>query len=199
VSSSSTALSATVSAGQSANYALQLTPGLDYSGTISLTCTGAPLGATCQAPSSVVINTGAPASFTVTVLTSGGALVAPKITARSSPHTPASPGAFTVALSTLLFLLILRLNREWGASTPAIGPHTSRWKIVYATAALLIFIPLLFVSDGCGGASTNTPAAQKTSIVTPRGTSTLVITPTATNASGKALQLPLIQLTLVVN
>ena len=43
------------------------------------------------------------------------------------------------------------------------------------------------------------PAAQKSSIVTPSGTSTLVITPTATNASGKALQLPLIQLTLVVN
>jgi hypothetical protein len=65
--------------------------------------------------------------------------------------------------------------------------------------ALLIFVPLLIAADGCGGASTNTPAAQKSSIVTPSGTSTLVITPTATNASGKALQMPLIQLTLVVN
>jgi hypothetical protein len=65
-------------------------------------------------------------------------------------------------------------------------------------AALLIFIPLLFVSDGCGGAATSTPA-QKTSIVTPHGISTLIVTPTATNASGKALQIPLIQVTFVVN
>jgi hypothetical protein len=66
-------------------------------------------------------------------------------------------------------------------------------------AALLIFIPLIFAADGCGGGSITTPAAQKTSVVTPSGTSTLVITPTATNTSGKALQMPLIQLTLVVN
>jgi hypothetical protein len=44
----------------------------------------------------------------------------------------------------------------------------------------------------------NTPA-QKTSNVTPHGISTLIITPTATKASGKALQIPLIRLTLVVN
>ena len=43
--------------------------------------------------------------------------------------------------------------------------------------ALLIFIPLLFVSGGCGGAATSTPA-QKTFIVTPHGISTLIITPT---------------------
>ena len=60
ITSASTALSATVSAGQSATYALQLTPGLDYNGTISFTCTGAPLGATCQAPATVVLNVGAP-------------------------------------------------------------------------------------------------------------------------------------------
>ncbi|HEV7511826.1 MAG TPA: hypothetical protein VGO27_09005 [Candidatus Acidoferrum sp.] len=54
-------------------------------------------------------------------------------------------------------------------------------------AALLIFIPLLFVSGGCGGAATSTPA-QKTFIVTPHGISTLIITPTVTNASGKALE-----------
>lgn len=44
-----------------------------------------------------------------------------------------------------------------------------------------------------------TPAAQKSSIVTPSGTSTLVHTPTAGNAAGKPLQMPPIQVTLVVN
>jgi hypothetical protein len=65
--------------------------------------------------------------------------------------------------------------------------------------ALLIFVPLILAADGCGGGLTIAPTAQKTSVVTPSGTSTLVITPIATNASGKPLQMPLIQLTLVVN
>jgi hypothetical protein len=115
------------------------------------------------------------------------------------PHTPTSPGALAVALGTLLFVLVLRLYRECGASIPALGSHASLWKMVYAMVALLIFVPLILAADGCGGGSTIAPTAQKTSVVTPSGTSTLVITPTATNASGKALQMPLIQLTLVVN
>jgi hypothetical protein len=98
--------------------------------------------------------------------------------------------------------LVLRFYREWSGLLPAVGPqaapHASPRKIVYAMVALAILVPFLFSADGCGGAA-STPAAQKSSIVTPSGTSTLVITPTATNASGKALQLPLIQLTLVVN
>jgi len=199
LSSPSTAFSAAVSAGQSATYALQLTPGLDYNGTISLTCTGAPLGAACQAPASVILNVGAPAAFTVTVITSGNVIAAPKITSRRSPHTPASPGALIVALGTLLFILVLRLYREWNAWTCDTAPHASPRKIAYAMVALLVLVPVLFTADGCAGGSTTTPAAQKTSVVTPSGTSTLVITPTATNASGKALQMPPIQLTLVVN
>jgi hypothetical protein len=199
ISSPSTALSAAVSAGQSASYALQLTPGLDYNGTISFTCTGAPLGATCQAPASVVLNIGAPAAFTVTVLTSGNAMAAPKITSRRSPPTPVLPSAFAAALNVLFFIFVLRFYREWGGSTYANGLNVSRWKIAYAVGALMLFIPLIFAANGCGGAAANAPAAQKSSIVTPSGTSTLVITPTTTNASGKALQLPLIQLTLTVN
>jgi len=203
VSSPSTALSATVSAGQSANYALQLTPGLDYNGTISFTCTDAPCAATCQAPASVVLNVGVPTAFTVTVLTSGNAILTPKITSHRSPRTPTLPAAFFVAISTLLFIL-LRFYREGEGSTPAISfhgvvCHASPWKIIYSMAALLVLVPILFAAEGCGGAPITTPAAQKSSIVTPSGTSTLVLTPTATNASGKALQMPTSQLTLVVN
>ena len=77
--------------------------------------------------------------------------------------------------------------------------HASPLKIAYVMVAMLILIPLLFTADGRGGGSTTSPAAQKTSIVTPSGTSTLVITPTTTNAAGKPLQVSPIQLTLVVN
>jgi len=130
------------------------------------------------------------------VYTSGGALVAPKITSRRSPPTPPLPGAFTLALGFPCFILVLRFYLE--SSGFAVDPYSSRWKFIYAMVALAIFVPFLFVANGCGGATTM-PAAQKSSIVTPSGTSTLVITPTATNASSKALQLPLIQLTLTVN
>ena len=106
---------------------------------------------------------------------------------------------FAAALKVLFFILVLRFYREWGESTYANGLNASRWKIAYSVAVLMLFIPLIFAANGCGGAAANAPAAQKSSIVTPSGTSTLVIAPTATNASGKALQLQLIQLTLVVN
>jgi hypothetical protein len=135
----------------------------------------------------VVLNIGAPAAFTVAVLTSGNAMAAPNITSRRSSPAPVLPGAFAAALNVLFFILVLRFYREWGGLPRANGSNASRWKIAYAVAALLIFIPLIFAANGCGGAATNAPAAQKSSIVTPSGTSILVITPTATNASGKAL------------
>ena len=124
---------------------------------------------------------------------------APNTASRRSPPATVSPGAFAAALNVLFFILVLRFYREWAESTYANGLNVSRWKIAYAVAVLMLFIPLIFAASGCGGAAANAPAAQKSSIATPSGTSTLVITPTATNASGKALQLPLIQLTLVVN
>jgi hypothetical protein len=117
ISIPSNALSAAVYAGQSASYALQLTPGLDYNGTVSFTCTGAPSGATCQPPASVVLNTGAQATFTVTVVTSGGAMGAPNTASRRSPPTTVSPNPFAAALNVLFFILVLRLYREWGGST----------------------------------------------------------------------------------
>ncbi|MDQ1411325.1 MAG: hypothetical protein QOJ41_3060 [Acidobacteriaceae bacterium] len=160
ISSPSTTLATTVAAGQFASYASQLTPGLDYNGTISLTCAGASLGATCRAPASVILNVGAPAVFTVTVVTSGGGLRS-KNRFAPIPHTPALPSDFTVAFGTLLFILVLRLYRERGATIPAVGPRASCWKIAYAMAALLIFVPLTFAADGCGGGQTTTPTRQK--------------------------------------
>jgi hypothetical protein len=89
----------------------------------------------------------------------------------SAPRAPALPGTFTVALGALLIILVLRFYSEWSGLIPAFGPHASRWKIVYAMETLGIFVPPLFAVDGCRGAGTNAPAAQKSSIVTPSGTS----------------------------
>src|SRR4029077_2300122 len=46
-------MSASVAAGQLAQYQLQLTPGPGYSGSVSFSCSGAPLGAVCHAPTNV--------------------------------------------------------------------------------------------------------------------------------------------------
>jgi uncharacterized membrane protein YbhN (UPF0104 family) len=126
-------------------------------------------------------------------------MTALNISSRRSPPAPQLPSAFVAVLSVPLFILVLRFYREWVGSSHSNGSNASPWKIAYAAAVLLIFIPLILAADGCGGAAAIAPAVQKSSIVTPSGASTLVITPTATNASGKALQMLLIQLTLVVN
>ena len=120
---------------------LQLTAGLDYKGTISFTYRRA-LGRNLPGTRLRGSQHQRPAAFTVTVLTSGSAMLAPKITARRSPHTPASPGAFAVALGNLCFILVLRSYREAGGATLASGPQASRWETVCAMGALLIFIPL---------------------------------------------------------
>ncbi len=50
--------SATISAGQTAQFNLQITPGAGYSGSVSFTYSGAPTGATIQGPSTLQISSG---------------------------------------------------------------------------------------------------------------------------------------------
>jgi hypothetical protein len=63
--------SETVAAGQTAMYNLQLTAGFD--GNVSFACSGAPLAATCSAPSTVSVKTGASVPILITVKTAGSA------------------------------------------------------------------------------------------------------------------------------
>lgn len=178
----------------------------------SVALSGAGLGAPPPAPAI----TFAPGTLNFSAVSPGSTSLPLSVTLTNSGNAPLNISAITlsgsnpadfsapssnctaapIALGASCFL---RSNREWGGSAPAIGAHASHWGIAYAMVALMILLPLLFAADGCGGGSTPAPTAQKSSVVTPSGTSTLVITPTATNASGKALQIPLIQLTLTVN
>jgi FG-GAP-like repeat/Abnormal spindle-like microcephaly-assoc'd, ASPM-SPD-2-Hydin/FG-GAP repeat len=59
---------ATVPAGQTASYTLSI-GGADMSGTASLTCTGAPQGATCSVPSSVTVSGTTASTLNVSVAT----------------------------------------------------------------------------------------------------------------------------------
>src|SRR5208337_1747268 len=79
---------ATVPAGTTATYNLQIVPGPSFSGTINLTCSGAPFGAVCTVPTSVAVSNGAATPFTVSIstLSSSQAAVSPLL-----PRPPSGP------------------------------------------------------------------------------------------------------------
>lgn len=187
---SGSSTTASVSAGQSAQYQLQLTPGSGFAGTVSLSCSGAPLGAVCQVPAGVSLASGA-ATFTVTVTTSGPAKLPPSGPLRIPPFSRVPLPA--PILLAMLFLLFAFLSKNAHVLSPA--ARKSRLELCAVLSAAIFCIP--FVLAGCGGgsASTTPPPAQ---IVTPSGTSTIVISLSANSSSGQPLQLQPIQLTLTV-
>jgi hypothetical protein len=188
------ATTATVAPGQSAQFNLQITPGAGYTGVVSLTYSGAPVGATIQGPSSVQITNGSAAPFMVTVVTSGG-------TSGNLPFfgvpgaTPFSGLRFAPALTigAILFLLFA-LRAKHGADAL---PRRLTFTNAHATAALFVVLAVMLTAAGCGGGSAAiTPPPP---IVTPPGQSAIIVAPSAMSANGKTLQLPTIELTLNVN
>jgi hypothetical protein len=187
VAAAGATLSASVSAGQTATFNLQATPGAGFSGTLAFTCSGMPIGTKCSAPSVTVTN-GATVSFTVSVTTSGSA---PAVygAPRSFPGMPRIyPLATILPLLLLAFLLALNKRERGKISTIPFD-----WKR-FATLACLVFLV-----NGCGGGGGASSAQQPPPIITPTGTYTLMATPSATPAnSSKSFLLPAISLTLVV-
>jgi hypothetical protein len=165
---------------------LQLTPGAGYSGTVSLACSGAPLGAVGQAPANVSIANGAPTPFTVSVSTKGGATLPPSIPRRFAP-----PAAIRILplLAFALLLIIVARNR-WAFDDPRVG------RLPWSGALSVILFCSLIYAAGCGSSTVAT--APLPSIITPSGTSTITITMTATSLTQQPLQLQPILLTLTV-
>lgn len=98
---SGSSTTASVSAGQPAQYQLQLTPGPGFTGTVSLSCSGAPLGAVCQVPASVSL-AGGKATFGVTVTTSDPAAML-REAPRCLPPLPTLPLLGPLSLALLLY------------------------------------------------------------------------------------------------
>jgi len=187
VAAAGATLSASVTAGQTATFNLQATPGAGFSGTLAFACSGMPLGATCTAPS-VTVTSGATVSFTVSVTTSGRA-PAVSDAPRSFPNVPPMvPVASTLLLVLLAFLLALKKSERGEVSG-----FTFDWKSVAALVCLALIV------NGCGGGGAANSAQLPPPIITPTGTYTLMATPAATPAgSSKSFPLPAIPLTLVV-
>jgi 6-phosphogluconolactonase (cycloisomerase 2 family) len=180
---------ASVTAGQTAQYQMQLTPGAGYSGTISLTCSGAPLGAACQVPASVSLSNGVAAQFTVTITTSGAAMLPP-----SAPmhFKPISGLRVLPLLAFALVLLMAYKNLRMLENAAA-----SKRLTMYGALTVAIFCVFLSIA-GCGGGSAAVAPVAPPPVITPSGTSTITVTMSAMSSSGKPLQLQPIQLTLTV-
>ena len=186
---SGSSTTASVSAGRTAQYQLQLTPGAGFTGTVSLSCSGAPLGAVCQVPASVSLAGGA-ATFNVTVTTSGPAQLPPSAPLRIPPFSrvPLSVPTFFA----LLFLLLAFFSRNAGAFQP-VARKSSQAPCGVLFAAIFC---ILFAAAGCGGG--NAAMTTPPPVITPSGTSTITISLSATSSTGQPLQLQPIQLTLTV-
>jgi hypothetical protein len=177
---------ATIIAGQTAIYNLSAAGTNDFSGTVALTCSGAPQGSTCSVtPNPLTVSGAAASSFTVSVTTT--ARVSTAAAAGSiKPNLPGGSGG------AALFWIGLLAMTTFVASM-RIVPVRRQLGVVAACAMLFAVAGL----TGCGGGGTGsrqTPSFSPPSQTgTPAGTYAVVVT----GVSGSQTQT--LQLTLKVN
>lgn len=156
----SSSTSATVTAGQTANYSLSLAGTNGFSGAVNFTCSGAPMYSSCAvSPNPANVSGTSALAVGVSVSTQAGSNVVPL--RLRWPNTGARkelPPAAAISLALLISLLFIG------------RPRISR-KGVLAGAALLF---AMAVAAGCGGGS-YTPPQNKT----PAGQYTLAVTATS--------------------
>jgi hypothetical protein len=158
--------SATVTAGQTATYNLQVSPVSGFNGAVTFSnCSGAPSGAICTTSLASVLVNGTAAAFTVSVTTTAPSMIVPRT---GPPNWPPLTGVRLIFL--LLFALALRaiLGRfRDAAKLPRPG-------LALAPALALVLLTLAWVG-GCGGGGSSAPHNPGT----PKGTSTLTVTATS--------------------
>jgi 6-phosphogluconolactonase (cycloisomerase 2 family) len=153
-----------VTAGQAAQYDLQLVPAAGFIGKVSLACTGAPEQASCEVPPTLDVTGAGPVLFSVQVSTKARSTLMPP----TEPLHPSGgyeyvllawiPG--TVAL--LLFLLFLLQTRL---------PAKRGTKFHWAAASLVLCIALTLAScSGSSGLGTAGAATAPTSTSSPAPT-----------------------------
>lgn len=133
--------SATISAGSTATYDLQVTPNSGFNGSVALTCSGAPGNSTCTvSPASVPAAGSASYAFSVAVGNTSNVMLVPQTPFRG---VPGLPNAFSlIGFPILLFVI-------WMAR-PGAKHCYARRLLVPAMAGLLFCV---LYSAGCGGGS----------------------------------------------
>ena len=149
-----------VTAGQTARYSLVFASAGGFNGTVTLSCSGAPIGATCtEAPVSFPLTGASALTATIYLATTAVAFAPPTLVPESMPT---SPRSFQLRFNSmwvgLLFWIILLLT------LPAIVAGRRRppaWRALMAATMLVL------IWAGCGGSgsvSTGPPPAPKVAI-----------------------------------
>lgn len=148
--------SATVTAGKTASYSLLLSDGGNgYTGTAALTCTGAPIGASCTlSPSQLTVSTGQ-TPFTVTVTTTASS---------TSARNNSRNGILTLAFCLLAMIGGRRFRK---------GLRNLTWALCFALMSLSL------ISCGGGGGGSGGGGGGGGNTGTPPGTYSLSINATS--------------------
>ena len=132
--------SASIKAGQTASYNLQVTPSNGFSGTVALACGGAPMSATCSvSPASVTVIGATGSAFVVSLSNTSRAHVIPNV------RLPEFPMKFVALwlpylLASLLIARRRRASKRAGRATAPVG-------------LLLVFTATWLIMTGCGGSA----------------------------------------------
>jgi hypothetical protein len=177
---SSSTTSDTVSAGQTATYALTVAPEGGLNQTVSLACSGAPLLATCTVPSSVTLNGTTSTPVTVSVSTTAGTMAPPW--GNVGPRHGMPPRELERMLWPYALLMLASLAALAGAR---------KRRTAYLLAFSLVVI-MLWSACGGGGQVVHTPG-------TPTGTYALSVTATVTSTAASTRLTHTMSLTLNVN
>jgi hypothetical protein len=164
--------SATIHAGETAAYSLALNPIAGFSGQLSLTCSGAPTGATCAVvPGKVSVNGPDSATAVVTVKTTARSLGPPGGPPEHGPGGFADHAGRNVKLLWLFSLAFLMLA-GWGSAR-----QRTRWSLAGALLSAALWA-------ACGGGGSASPSAPKPG--TPAGNYTLIVSATSGGISRNA-------------
>lgn len=145
--------SATVSAGQTASYALQVSATGGFAPTdqlsVAIACTGAPSGATCSGPASPIsVTPSAPGAFTVTVPTTARSSLPPFMA--PGPR----PGQKLLLGISALFLILLFFTWKARQNSPVTASASTGGRLALTIPAALLLFSLACLA-GCGGSPTH--------------------------------------------
>ncbi len=175
------AASAPITPGQTATYNLQVNSSSGFTGSVALSCSGAPVEAACNMSTSTVNVTPTSAGpFTVNVTTTAPTPTSTSYVPRSRQPGGAPDSLMLVAIFGAIAILIAASRTK-----------KNRVGVVRAARAGALLLVLAAVVAGCGGGGSD-PAPVD--LGTPLGTYTITVTATVTVSSTtvtRTIQLPL--------
>ena len=168
--------SATIHPGESANFAITVTPTNGYNGTVNFACGDVPVGVSCQFSTASVTPTNGPVQLTLTVTASSTVASVAQTEHRSGRSLPLWASAMTGLFG---FVLVEGLSSR-------------RRRLVMAAVASLALLAMLSLV-GCGGASAPPPPPSQ--YLSPSNTVQVLATGTGT---GNATAVHELDLTVTV-